>query len=124
MRSRMPIGGAPAVDPASCDAGHTYPLVDRTVTRKACVISAGPERFIVANQPGEDREARGVGRRPRLGPSIVAVHVENRAAVGLPAAGVAFQRVAPVSNSSQWSRSTISMWRSPLDPPPMTPPSM
>ena len=32
-RSRAPIGSAPFVDPARCDAGNTYPFVERTVTR-------------------------------------------------------------------------------------------
>ena len=39
-RSLAPIGSAPAVVPARCDAGYTYPLVRRTVTRNACPMSA------------------------------------------------------------------------------------
>ena len=34
-RSRAPIGNAPAVLPARCEAGHTYPFVARTVMRSA-----------------------------------------------------------------------------------------
>src|SRR6266545_1303002 len=34
-RRRAPIGSACEFDPARCEAGKTYPLVARTVTRKA-----------------------------------------------------------------------------------------
>ena len=34
-RRRAPIGSAPGVSPAVCDAGNTWPFVRRTVTRNA-----------------------------------------------------------------------------------------
>ena len=51
-RSRAPMGGALAFEPALCDAGQTWPLVPRVVTRKACVISPAPATSSYRSSPG------------------------------------------------------------------------
>ncbi len=51
-RRRAPIGSAPDVEPASCDAGNTYPFVGSTVTRKAWRISSGPNTSSYRTRPG------------------------------------------------------------------------
>src|SRR5437763_1593378 len=40
--------------------------------------------FIVSDQPRQDRQTRGVGGGPPLGPAIVGVHVEERTRAAVP----------------------------------------
>ena len=49
---------------------------------------ASPEDLVVPDEAGQDRQARGVGRRPALGTPAVRVQVEERAGAGVPLAAV------------------------------------
>ena len=62
------MGGAPRRGSRPvCDAGYTYPLVVRTVTRNACWISyGGLVRLVVAHEARQDRQPGRIRRCPSV----------------------------------------------------------
>ena len=85
-RSRAPIGSAPG-----CRAGAVRRRIHVAVgrahgdpERMADVGERRVPRLVVADEAREDREAGRVGRRPRVGPPVVRVHVEERAGARVP----------------------------------------
>src|SRR5216683_2204391 len=91
-RSRTPIGGASAfrVRGGPMRSGRRKRLPRNRHGETQRMIDRAGRDFLVPRQSGKDRQARGVGRSPGIGPLLVDGHVPDRSGVGAPAwAGLA-----------------------------------
>src|ERR1035437_6657057 len=113
---RAPRGGALAFEPATCEAGYTYPFEPRSVTRNAWRIGPAPVASSYRTRPGRIASPAASalvhpsGRRALLSSENTApepaVHVHDGEFAGR-------QRVFHVSKRKRLSLSTISMCLSP-----------